>query len=75
MKTTEQRDRVVMRVGRYSAADREERLEHRLRRWIEDPLRPRTHRGNLRINPILVLLAVMVLLGLGTFLFFSLVHL
>ena len=75
MKITEQRDNVVVRLRKYSAAGREERLEHLLRRWIEDPLRPRTHRGNLRINPILVLLAVMVLLGLGTFLFFSLVHL
>jgi hypothetical protein len=73
MKITEQSDGVVMRLRKYSAAGREERLEHRLRRWIEDPLRPRTHTGNLRLNPILVLLAVMVLLGLGTFLFFSLV--
>ena len=75
MKITEQSDGLAMGLRKYRAADREERLEHLLRRWIEDPLKPRTRGGNLRINPILVLLAVMVLLGLGTFLFFSLVHL
>ncbi|HTT21962.1 MAG TPA: hypothetical protein VMG82_23735 [Candidatus Sulfotelmatobacter sp.] len=42
---------------------------------IEDPLKPKTNKGNLRINPILVLLAVMALLAGATFLFFSLVQL
>ena len=54
---------------------REERLGDILLHWIEDPLRPKTNTGNLRINPVLVLLAAMVLLTLATFLFFSIVQL
>ena len=46
-----------------------------LRRWIEDPVKPKTDKGNLRINPILVLLTAMAVLAGGTFLFFSLVQL
>ena len=42
---------------------------------MEDPLKPQTDMGGLRINPILVLLVVMALLAGGTFLFFSLVQL
>jgi len=49
-----------------------EPLGEALRRWIEDPLKPMTDKGNLRINPILVLLAMMALLAGSTFLFFSL---
>jgi len=55
--------------------DRREQLGEGLRRMIEDPLKPKTNKGNLRINPILVLLAVMALLAGATFLFFSLVQL
>jgi hypothetical protein len=57
------------------AKDEEERLVCGLRRWIEDPVKPKTDKGNLRINPILVLLAAMAVLAEGTFLFFSLVQL
>ncbi|MGE5110921.1 MAG: hypothetical protein ACM3JB_08710 [Acidobacteriaceae bacterium] len=64
-----------MRLQKYQAQDHEERLVPTLLRWVEDPLRPRTDRGRFRINPILVLLAVMALLAGGTFLFFSLVQL
>ena len=53
----------------------EERLGGALRRWIEDPIKPKTDKGNLRINPILVLLTAMAVLAGGTFLFFSLVQL
>lgn len=49
-----------------------ERVGDTLRRWIEDPIKPKTDKGNLHINPILVLMAVMALLAGGTFLFFSL---
>ena len=52
-----------------------ERLGDTLRRWVEDPIKPKTDKGNLRINPILVLLAAMAVLAGGTFLFFSLVQL
>lgn len=43
-------------------------------RWIEDPLRPKTDKGSLRINPILIFLALIALLAGSTFLFFSLVQ-
>ena len=43
-----------------------------LLRWVEDPLKPRTVSGTLRINPILCLLGALAVLALGTFLAFSL---
>ena len=54
---------------------REERIGSTLLRWIEDPLKPKSDKGNLRINPIVVLLAMMALLAGSTFLFFSFVQL
>ncbi|MFZ0796539.1 MAG: hypothetical protein WCA13_01185 [Terriglobales bacterium] len=53
----------------------DERFARALRRWIEDPIKPKTEKGSLRVNPILVLLAAMAVLAGGTFLFFSLVQL
>ena len=55
--------------------DRRKQLGGGLRCMIEDPLKPKTNKGNLRINPILVLLAVMALLAGSTFLVFSVVQL
>lgn len=75
MKNREQVTALVKRLDRYHAKDREERLAHTWRRWMEDPLKPQRDTGGLRINPILVLLVVMALLAGGTFLFFSLVQL
>jgi len=75
MKNREQVSEVVMRLHRYRATDREERLSTTLRRWIEDPLRPTTDKGALRINPVFVLLMLLALLAIGTFLVFSLVQL
>jgi len=72
MKNKEQITTVAARLRNSYA--REERLLDTLRRWAEDPLKPKTNKGNLRINPILVLLAVMTLLAGCTFLFFSLVQ-
>jgi hypothetical protein len=46
-----------------------------LLRWIEDPLKPRTANGAVRINPILILLAVLVAFAVGTFVVFSLTRL
>jgi hypothetical protein len=66
---------VVTRLRSSQAVNRQERLGDALLRWIEDPLKPKTCKGNRRINPILVLLAVMALLTGGTFLFFSFVQL
>jgi len=73
MKKKEQISTVAPRLRNSYA--REERLWDTLLHWIEDPLRPKTNMGNLRINPVLVLLAAMALLTLATFLFFSIVQL
>jgi hypothetical protein len=66
---------IVARLRSFHAEDQEERLVSVLRRWIEDPIMPKTDKGTLRINPILVLLTAMAVLAGGTFLFFSLVQL
>lgn len=65
---------IVARLRSFHAKDREARLVGALRRWIEDPIKPKTDKGNLRINPILVLLTAMAILAGGTFLLFSLVQ-
>jgi hypothetical protein len=64
----------VGRLRTFHPENGEERFGLALRRWIEDPIKP-TDKGNLRINPILVLLTGMAVLAGGTFLFFSLVQL
>ena len=65
----------VARLRTFHSEDAEERFGRLLRRWIEDPVKPKADKGNLRINPILVLLTAMAVLAGGTFLFFSLVQL
>lgn len=74
MNEKEQIAPVVERLRSFQAENRQEKPGDTLRRWMEDPLRPRAEKGNLRINPLLTLLAAMVLLAAGTFLFFSLVQ-
>ena len=75
MKHKEQITTAVARLRSFRATDQQERLGGAFRRWIEDPVKPKTDKGNPRINPILVLLAAMAVLAGGTFLFFSLVQL
>jgi hypothetical protein len=53
----------------------DEQFASALLRWIEDPIRPKTDKGSLRVNPVLVLLTSMAVLAGGTFLVFSLVQL
>ena len=65
----------VARFRSFHSGNGEGLLGHALRRWIEDPIKTKTDKGNLRINPILVLLTAMAALAGGTFLFFSLVQL
>jgi hypothetical protein len=65
----------VARLRSFHAGNGEEPLGDALRRWIEDPIKPKTDKGKLRVNLILVLLAAMTLLAGATFLFFSLVQL
>jgi hypothetical protein len=64
----------VVRLYSFYARDQEERLVGALRGRIEDPVKPKTDEGNLRINPILILLTAMAVLAGGTFLFFTLVQ-
>ena len=51
-----------------------ERIGDVLLRWVEDPLKPRDEHGRFRVNPILLLLAIVFALVFGTFLFFSMVQ-
>jgi hypothetical protein len=75
MKKDEQVSAMVKRLHELCAADCGERIRDSVLRWIEDPLKPKTKEGKLRVNPILLLLAVLALLATGTFVFFSLVQL
>ena len=65
----------VARLRSFHSGNGEEPLRDALRRWTEDPIKPKADKGNLRVNPILLLLTAMAVLAGGTFLFFSLVEL
>jgi len=74
MKKDEQVSAMVERLRELRAADRGERICDSVLRWIEDPLKPQTATGSLRVNPILVLLVSLAVMAAGTFVFFSLVQ-
>ena len=63
----------MKRLRELRAANNGERIRDSVLRWIEDPLKPKTAAGRLRINPILLLLASLAVMATGTFLVFSLV--
>ena len=42
--------------------------------WLEDPVKPRDEHGRFRVNPILLLLAIVLALVFGAFLLFSVVR-
>jgi len=75
MNKDEQVSAMVKRLHELRAAEGGERIRDSVLRWIEDPLKPKTKEGKLRVNPILLLFAVLALLATGTFVFFSLVRL
>ena len=75
MKREEHITELSERLRDLCAADQEARLGDAFVRWIEDPLKPRTDNGKLRLNRILLLLAALVMLAVGTFLFFSMAQL
>jgi hypothetical protein len=54
--------------------NRKERIGDVLVMWVEDPLKPRDEHGRLRVNPILLLLAIVFALVFGIFLVFSMVQ-
>lgn len=62
------------RLRELRAEERAERLSHSVLRWIEDPLKPKTVAGRLRVNRILLVLASLVVMTTATFLFFNLVQ-
>jgi hypothetical protein len=71
MKEHAQAEAMRERLRQSHAQDIEENLFASLRRRVEDPLKPRTENGGFRLNPILLLLAVILVLAAGTFLSFS----
>jgi hypothetical protein len=74
MKQDEDISAVAERLRSLHFTDDAARLRDSLLRWLEDPLKPETAAGNVRLNPILVLLASLAVMATGTFLFFSLVQ-
>lgn len=59
------------RLSIFLAEDPEDRLWVHITRRLEDSLKPRTNNGGLRINPLLLILSSVALLGIGIFVFFS----
>ncbi len=51
-----------------------ERIGDVLLMWVEDPLKPRDEHGRLRVNRILLFLAIVFALVFGIFLVFSVVQ-
>ena len=54
--------------------DPKERFCDALLRLVEDPLKPRDEHGRLRVNPIVLLLAIVFALVFGIFMVFSVVR-
>ncbi|MGC2551306.1 MAG: hypothetical protein WA437_13650 [Candidatus Sulfotelmatobacter sp.] len=61
------------RLNEFHLSNPKESIGDVLLRWVEDPLKPRDERGRLRVNPILLLLAIVFALVFGIFLVFSMV--
>ena len=74
MRRSPQIDTLRERLQSYLAQESKDTILASLRHWTEDPLKPRTEDGSFRLNPILLLLAVLASFSAGAFLFFSFVH-
>jgi len=74
MEANTQRDEMHDRVVNFYVQNPSERLCDVLVRRVEAPLKPRDEHGRFRVNPILLLLAIMFALVCGTFLFLSLIQ-
>ena len=74
MKANTQFGEMHDRLNEFHLSNPKERIGDVLLMWVEDPLKPRDKRGRLRVNPILLLLAIVFALVFGTFLFFSMVQ-
>jgi hypothetical protein len=75
MKANSQLDEMHDRLIDFHMQNPKERLSDALLRLVEDPLTPRDEHGRFRANPILLLLALVLALALGTFLLLSFVQL
>ena len=74
MKANTQLDEMHDRLIDFHLRKPGERIGDVLLMWVEDPLNPRNEHGRLRVNPILLLLAVVFALVFGIFLIFSMVQ-
>ena len=74
MKRDKQISTIVRRLREFHWTDGQKRIGSIMLRSIEDPLKPKTPNGRLRINPILVLITVIAAFGVGTFLLCSLIQ-
>jgi hypothetical protein len=74
MKADAQLGEMHDRLIDFHLRNRKERIGDVLLMWVEDPLKPRDEHGRLRVNPIVLLLAIVFALVFGIFLFFSMVQ-
>ena len=74
MEANTQRDEMHDRVINFYVQNPNERLCDALLRLVQNPLKPRDEHNRFRVNPILLLLAIVFALVCGTFLFFSMVR-
>jgi hypothetical protein len=74
MEANAQLDEMHDRVVNFYMQNSNERLCDALVRLVEDPLKPRDEHSCFRINPILLFLAIVFALVVGTFLFLTLVQ-
>jgi hypothetical protein len=72
MKDNPQVAEMCQRLGELDAREVEEGSSRSILSRIEDPLRPRGENGSFRVNPLLLLLALLGVLAVATFLFFNL---
>jgi hypothetical protein len=75
MKANTKLDEMHDRLIDFHLRNPKERIGNVLRMWVEDPLKPRDEHGRLRVNPILLLLAIVFALVFGIFMVFSMVQL
>jgi hypothetical protein len=75
MKANAQLGEMHDRLIEFHMQNPKERFCDALLRLVEDPLKPRDEDGRFRVNPILLLLALVLALALGTFLLLSFVQL
>ena len=71
MKPNAQLNDMRGRLTEFHMQNPDEHLGDALQRIVEDPLKPRSEHGTFRINPIMLFLAMVLALTLGTFLLFS----